>query len=308
MINNIDKNNNMINSKISVITATYNRKNTLSRVYNSLKNQTYKNFEWIIIDDGSTDNTGELVEQWRKESNFPIIYYYQSNQGKHIAVNKAMEYVSGEYVTGIDSDDEIKSNSFEILLNEWNNIPYEDRKKYKNVTARCYDPETGKKIGKDLPQKVLDCSSLDARYKYKMKYERWGLSRTEVIKKFNNPITKGHFYPETIMQDKCAREYIERYIDIPLRGYYKDTNNSITKKKIKKENIYLWSNNINNNMDYFFYDIPNFLKSFVGISMCGFANNMTLKEIIKVGNNFFKKLAIILFIPLGFILYQKNKE
>ena len=297
---------NLEKGKITVVTATYNRENTLERVYNSLKAQTYKNFEWIIIDDGSEDNTKQLVEYWKENSEFPIQYYYQSNQGKHIAINKGIELADGEYYTVIDSDDEIKKDSFEILINEWNKIPENERKKYKSVTARSYDPETGKMIGDLLKKDVIDCSSLDARYKYKMKYERWGISRTEVIKEYRSLPIDGHFYPETIMQDKCARKYIERYIDIPLSGYYKDTNNAITKQKIKKENIYLWAHNINDNMDYFFYDIPNFIKSFIGISMCGFANKMKIKEIIKQGKGIYRKIGITIFIPVGYFLYKKR--
>jgi glycosyltransferase involved in cell wall biosynthesis len=122
--------------KITVVTATYNREKYIRRVYNSLKAQTYKKFEWIVIDDGSEDNTGKLVEHWKQESEFPIQYYYQVNQGKHIAVNKAIELADGEYYTVIDSDDEIRKDSFEILINEWNKIPKNDRKKYKSVTGK----------------------------------------------------------------------------------------------------------------------------------------------------------------------------
>ena len=107
---------------ISVLTATYNREKTLNRVFNSLMNQTYKNFEWIIIDDGSKDNTFKLVEKFKDKANFPIKYYYQENQGKHIAMNKALEICSGEFCTSIDSDDEIKSNSLEILIKEWTQV------------------------------------------------------------------------------------------------------------------------------------------------------------------------------------------
>lgn len=300
----------MENLKITVATPTYNRKEQLPRVYNSLKNQTYKNFEWIIIDDGSSDNTKELVDKWIQENIFPISYYYQEHGGKHVAMNKVIGMATGEYFTTIDSDNEIKPESFEILINEWNKIPKDKKKMFKSVTARSYDPETGELIGKPFRKKIgstIDCSSLDARYKYKMNYERWGLARTEVVKEFESPKIQGKFYPETIMQDRCARKYIERYIDVPLSGYYKDTNNAITKTKIIKENFYLWKHNINENMDYFFYDIPGFLKSFVGISMTGFANNMKVKEIITSGNGILKKIGITIFLPVGYILYKKNK-
>jgi glycosyltransferase involved in cell wall biosynthesis len=295
---------------ITVATPTYNRKDKLPRVYESLKKQTYRNFEWIIIDDGSEDNTKELVEKWIQENPFPISYYCQEHAGKHVAINKVLEIATGEYFTSIDSDNEIKPESLEILINEWNKIPEDKRKMYSSVTARSYNPENNELIGEPFTKKMgktLDCSSLDARYKYKMHYERWGLARTEAVKEFTSPVIDGKFYPETIMQDKCARKYIERYIDIPLSGYYKDTNNAITKTKLIKENFYLWQHNINDNMDYFFYDIPNFLKSFVGVSMTGFANDMKAKEIIASGNSIMKKIGITIFMPAGYILYRKYR-
>ena len=293
---------------ISILTATYNRERTLLRLYDSLANQTYKDFEWIVVDDGSTDKTAELIERLKKYSKFPIIYSYQENKGKHIAINKALELCKGEYCTSIDFDDEIKSNSLEILMKEWEGIQKSERKKYKAVIARCYNPENGKLIGKPMKKYKMDCSSLDARYKYKMNYEKWGLSRTEIEKEFCSPQTKGSFYPETIVNDEAARKYIQRYIDIPLRGYYQDTSNATTKKRIKKENIFLWGHIINHNMDYFIYDIPGFIKAFVGISMCGFANSMTIRDIIKQGKGILRKIGIILFIPIGLIVYIKNKD
>ena len=73
--------------RISVITPTYNRANVLHRVYDSLIHQTYREFEWIIVDDGSEDNTKAVVNQFVQEADFDIVYYYQNNNGKHIAVN-----------------------------------------------------------------------------------------------------------------------------------------------------------------------------------------------------------------------------
>ena len=298
----------MSNIDISVITATYNRANTINRVFESLKKQTFKNFEWIIIDDGSNDGTKEVIEEFKKNADFPIIYKWQKNQGKHIAINEGLKYCKGEYCTKIDSDDEIKSNSFEILISEWNKIPINERKKYKSVTARCYDPITGKKIGKKMSRNRIDCSSLDARYKYKMKYERWGLSRTKIEKEYFSPEINGHFYPEAIIQDLQAKKYIERYIDIPLRGYYKDTSNAITKNNVNKENIYLWCHNINDNLNYFFFDIPDFIKSFIGISMCGFALQMNVKKILNSVKGGLRKVGVLFFLPIGFCVYIKKEK
>ena len=137
---------------ITVFTSTYNRANTISRVFNSLMNQTYRDFEWIIVDDGSIDNTREIIEDFKKKSFFKIRYFYQKNAGKHIAINTGIIEARGEYFTNIDSDDEIKSESFEVLIDYWSKIPDNEKNNFKSVTARCYDPETKKGIGYEIPK------------------------------------------------------------------------------------------------------------------------------------------------------------
>jgi len=90
---------------LSICTPTYNRGYTLERVYKSLLEQSVQDFEWIIIDDGSTDNTKKWVEKWINEDLLSIKYYYQENQGKHIALNEGVLLSNGKLFTCLDSDD-----------------------------------------------------------------------------------------------------------------------------------------------------------------------------------------------------------
>ena len=80
----------------TVFTPTFNRAHTLGRVYESLSSQTLRDFEWLIIDDGSTDGTDALVERFRQAASFPIRYEYQSNQGKNAAFNREVGLAQGE--------------------------------------------------------------------------------------------------------------------------------------------------------------------------------------------------------------------
>src|SRR5437762_2817315 len=89
----------------TVFTPTYNRAGTLPRVYESLKAQTFRDFEWIIVDDGSADSTQELVQSWIGDLDFPIRYFRQQNQGKHVAVNLGVKEARGEFFLNLDSDD-----------------------------------------------------------------------------------------------------------------------------------------------------------------------------------------------------------
>jgi len=114
--------------RISVLTATYNRAHTLPNLYKSLiKNKKHCNqFEWLIMDDGSTDNTKKLVESWIKEKIIDIKYFKQSNQGKMMALNNLLDKISGEITVECDSDDYLTDNCFKDILNKWDTIKDDD--------------------------------------------------------------------------------------------------------------------------------------------------------------------------------------
>lgn len=82
--------------KITIFTPTYNRAHLLPNLYEFLIGENYENLEWIIVDDGSTDNTKEVVNTFKKQNILNIRYFYQANQGKHVAYNKAIEEADGD--------------------------------------------------------------------------------------------------------------------------------------------------------------------------------------------------------------------
>lgn len=100
---------------ITIFTPTYNREKILNRAYESLKNQTNKNFVWLVIDDGSTDNTEKVIKKWKKENEIKIVYKKQKNMGKHIAHNRAIEECTTPYLLCLDSDDFLEKNMVEYL-------------------------------------------------------------------------------------------------------------------------------------------------------------------------------------------------
>ena len=105
---------------ITVFTPAYNRADLLKRCYESMCRQTNKNFIWMIIDDGSTDNTKQVVDVWMLNNNgFEIQYYYKKNGGLHTAYNEAIEHIDTELCVCIDSDDYMPDNAIEIILDFW---------------------------------------------------------------------------------------------------------------------------------------------------------------------------------------------
>ena len=104
---------------ISIFTPTYNRKTLLKELKKCLDCQTNFEFEWIIVDDGSTDGTKEMANLWEKEKNqYMINFIRQENQGKHIAFNTAVQKANGEWFICVDSDDKLTQNAVEIMLQD----------------------------------------------------------------------------------------------------------------------------------------------------------------------------------------------
>ena len=104
---------------LTIFRPAYNRAHTIGRTYDSLCRQTCKDFEWLIIDDGSSDNTRELVEGWMTENKIPIRYIYQENQGMHGAHNTAYKNIQTELNTCIDSDDWMPDDAVEKIVSFW---------------------------------------------------------------------------------------------------------------------------------------------------------------------------------------------
>lgn len=276
---------------ITVFTPSYNRAHTLHRVYKSLKAQSCQNFEWIIVDDGSADGTRAVVEGFQSQHDpFPIRYFYQENQGKHMATNRAVREAKGEFFITLDSDDGCKPEALEHLLEMWETIPEQERSKYKGVSCRCCKPETPDAIiGTHLPdgKKYLDSNDHELRYRYKVKGELWGMSRREVL--LENPypeITGLHYYPEGVYWGKLGTKYQTRYFDEPLRFYYVDgsaAEGQLTKRVNAKETYYAREYFMSPKMirSYFWYDPWNFYKQAVGYVRDGLLTERSSKTLYK---------------------------
>lgn len=167
---------------ITVFTPTYNRAYLLSRCYESMKRQTNKNFIWMVIDDGSTDETKSLLKSWINEKNdFEIQYHYKKNGGLHTAYNEAISRITTPLSVCIDSDDWMPDDAIEKILNFWVN---EGSDKYAGILGLDYF-QNGQVIGDRLPDKK-SINLIDLLLgKYKIKNgDRTCVVRTELYKKY----------------------------------------------------------------------------------------------------------------------------
>jgi glycosyltransferase involved in cell wall biosynthesis len=204
----------------TVFTPTYNRAHTLHRVFESLRQQTFRDFEWLIVDDGSTDGTRERVAAWQHEANFPIRYLAQQNAGKHVAFNRGVAAARGELFLTLDSDDACVPHALERLKFHWDGIPPEQKERFSAVTVLCLD-EDGNLVGTRFPRDVTDSDSLELEFTLRVVGEKWGFHRTDVLRRYPFPEPPGvKFVPESLVWFAIARDYRTRFVNEPLRIYH----------------------------------------------------------------------------------------
>ncbi len=205
--------------RFTVLTSTYNAAHLLGRVYECLCAQTFRDFEWVIIDDGSTDGTKELMSSWKGV--FPIRYFWKPNGGKHTAMNLGVSVANGEFVVLLDADDVCIPTALERFDYHWRQIP--DPSKFANLSCLCCTPD-GAIIGKPFPGAPVDAFTFadQMRYRYSGTWgsssEGWGINRTDVLRTF--PFPEGErFVPEGLVWNRISRKYASRYINEALRIY-----------------------------------------------------------------------------------------
>lgn len=225
--------------KVTVFTPSYNRFHTIDRVYKSLKSQSFKEFEWIIVDDGSTDETESLVNQWITERELDIKYIRQANKGKFKTLVDTVKDVNGEWFLIADSDDEFESDTIETFLNVYESIPDDMKSTIAGVSCLVKDSKTNEVVGDLFPipndESYLLSDGNEISYKLGVKGEKWGILKTSVLKEFvaKLPSMEGTRYiSESALWSPIAMKYKTVYINIPLRIYYQGTTDTLSSRNI----------------------------------------------------------------------------
>ncbi len=203
----------MYKHRITVFTPTYNRAYIIGNLYESLKRQSFTDFEWLVVDDGSSDNTKELFDKWIQEDNpFEIRYVYKVNGGKHSAINKGLELANGELFFTVDSDDYLTYDAIE-KINGWEkNLPKD--KKYCGLAGNLGTSEN------ETPNNLFDADYFDGT-----SLNRYGIADgeramvfyTEVHRKYLYPVFENEkFMTEAVTWNRMANDgyYIRFFNDI----------------------------------------------------------------------------------------------
>jgi glycosyltransferase involved in cell wall biosynthesis len=226
--------------KFTIFTPMYNRADTIDRVFKSLNNLVFRDFELILINDGSTDNSHETALQLIESATFQV-HYLNNTKNKHkmACFFEAIDIAKGEFFLTLDSDDECLPNALDILLNEYQSIPEDLKNHISGVTGLCKD-QTGKLFGKEFPTVPYYSSSFDKSIELPNSGEKWGFTKTAILKGItvNTDIFSKGLIPESYVWNLISKQgYKTKYINKILRIYYLDTGNRLSNVNYQKDSF-----------------------------------------------------------------------
>lgn len=301
----------------TVFTATYNRVDTLHRVYDSLRQQTFRDFEWLIVDDGSSDKTEELVRQWQGQANFLVRYYRQANQGKAVAANYAVQKAKGLLFLPLDADDACVPTALERFHFHWRSIPEILQPTFSAVTALCVD-ENGKLIGTRFPRDIMDSNSAEIRYRYHVRGEKWGFQRTDIMRAHLFPTdTAYRAIPESIIWNAIARKYQTRFVNEILRIYYqrhyknsKQRNQFIASAAVGDPYGHaVWHRSaLNDNLKWFRYSPLEFARNAAHFVRFSLNSGVSFSEQYSELTNWLAKALWLITLPFGLLVHWRDRS
>lgn len=288
--------------KFTVFTPTFNRKELLEKLYKSLQKQTFKDFEWLIVDDGSTDGTKEKVEEFLSEKKLEIKYYFKENGGKQRAYNFATEKANGELFICLDSDDEYVENGLETILKYWKK--YEKNSDIAGMGYLSTYPNR-EIIGSSFPEKEMISTQFEIYNKYGVKGDKGLMFRTEIIKKYKFPVFEDEkFITEAVVYNRICEKYKMVYVNekIEIKEYQEDgltaKYNNLLLRNPKGQALY--HNEINSQKLTFKQKILNNAVYYKFCKVAGYKFGKIFKE----SKN---KLFLIFAIPVGEFMWKKVK-
>lgn len=275
--------------KFTIFTPVYNGEFFIERVFNSLKNSSYRNFEWIIINDGSTDNSHQIISQLITKVDWDITYInWEKNKGKHFAWNYAASIAKGDLWLPIDCDDAFIPESLTFYNNTWNT--YHNDETIYGIDTLCFYADSKKIIGTPYPYDGIKANFLELKYIYNVTGEKWGCVRMNLIKKYPFPELPGHFFTGPYLWNILGKTHKTICFNKPLRAYYVEPTSICHRKVINIDTInmfiyynkwlitnyggFIWKHSKNNYLKIFRLLFSLYSKRFI-------MNKLHAKEIIQ---------------------------
>jgi glycosyltransferase involved in cell wall biosynthesis len=296
--------------KFTVFTPSFNRANLLGNLYNSLKRQTFKDFEWIIVNDGSVDNTEELVLSWIEEGIINIKYFSQENKGIPSSFNFGVQKAKGKFFLFLGSDDFLLDKALERFLFYWDSIPKKDKQFFSGVCANCVYKKNNKIVGGVLGQEVIDTFPIKFNYKFKkIKGDRYGFQKTSILKEHPFPIfSKEKHISPAIIWNEIGLKYKTRYVNeaLVVVEYQEDgiTAHSLeTRIRNIKGTVFYYLSFLKLKVSFYWK-----VRNLINYSRFSFHASSTIKKQVSDISTFYLKILYFLLLPFSFFFYFLDRK
>jgi glycosyltransferase involved in cell wall biosynthesis len=301
----------------TVFTPTYNRRDEVHRVWDSLQAQTCRDFEWVVVDDGSTDGGVAVLRTYEAAADFPMRIATQEHGGKHMAWNRGVKEASGELFVPADSDDAFLPRTLERFKGWWLSIPKRERSSFSGINVLCQDPETGAVVGTPFPESPMVSQNLDLAYVHRVRGEKWGCIRTSTLREVPFPedeALRGVCVAESYLWFTLARRYRVLCVNEPLRLYYRDAANSIIAARAAgglrnrlngqaPARYFFKSWHLNTNLDYLKRDKGELAKTLLDVWITGLATRGSIPAVLRDGAGVLPFLLRLIGLPAGLAAY-----
>jgi glycosyltransferase involved in cell wall biosynthesis len=268
------------------------------------------------VDDGSTDDTYEVVEKWKQEADFLVRYVWQPNKGKHVAFRRGLEQAQGKFFLPFDSDDACVPEALERFKFHWDSIPTKQKPRFSGVCGLCKD-QYGRLVGHRFPWDITDSDSLEIYYRYGVKGEKWGFQRSEVLRRYPFPDVEGARYvPEGVVWNAIAKSYKTRFVNEVLRIYF--IQNAFSSDQITHSlsdpsrnaagGVFYYELRLNEEIMWFRFAPWDFFRSAVNYVRFSLHSGMGISRSLRKIQPALAKSLVLFALPLGGALYALEKR
>jgi glycosyltransferase involved in cell wall biosynthesis len=297
----------------TIFTPTYNRAATLPRVYESAREQTFRDFEWLIVDDNSEDETADLVESWQQEADFPIRFFQQDEPGLHHAHNLAAREANGQLLVEVDSDDELTPTELERLHDRWMGVPEAERADLVGLRALCVDGD-GTIVGEEFPEDGWRANFFELEYEHPVAGHGTGAVRVELLREFPLPTPElARYVPESYVWSQIGREREWLCINEGLEVYHDreaDRSDQLTQADNCADagGFVLWhAQRLNEHIDWFWHAPRDFLLSAGGYTRHALHVGQSYGEQFRGLRNWRARLLWLALVPVGTASYLLDR-
>ncbi len=219
--------------RFTVITATYNRAHLLPDLYRSLARQSYGPPEWVVVDDGSTDRTGDVVDELSREGSVPVRYIRQVNAGMVAALNTALAALpESDFTVKVDDDDYLGPDALEHVVRIWGELSPEERLDICCI-AGLYTHEDGRVVGDRFPRDYLISDYLRCRLEGGVSGDKCEVYRTLLLKQFRYPLLGDERrMPTSYIDLKMGQLYRTLYVNVPF-GVQRNQEEGLTRQSVR---------------------------------------------------------------------------